>query len=90
LVYEQSGIKLGPEKKLMLEGRLKRRMANLDLATYGDYCEYLFSGPGEEVVHLIDVVTTNKTDFFREKAHFDFLTTRALPDLVALKAPETC
>jgi chemotaxis protein methyltransferase CheR len=37
----------------------------------------------DEIVHLIDVVTTNKTDFFRESRHFDYLTTSALPDLVA-------
>ncbi len=40
-------------------------------------------GKGQELVHLIDAVTTNKTDFFREPDHFEFLTTKALPDLDA-------
>jgi chemotaxis protein methyltransferase CheR len=35
------------------------------------------------MVQLIDAVTTNKTDFFREQAHFDLLITMALPDLTA-------
>jgi chemotaxis protein methyltransferase CheR len=86
LVYQQSGITLSPEKKLMLEGRLRRRMARLNLGSYRQYCKYVFNGAGheaEELVHLIDVVTTNKTDFFREKVHFDFLAAQALPQLTA-------
>ena len=86
LIYEQSGIKLTADKKIMLEGRLKRRMTRLKLASYREYCEYLFARNGPdagETVHLIDAVTTNKTDFFREKTHFDFLAAKALPDLMA-------
>jgi chemotaxis protein methyltransferase CheR len=84
LIYEQCGISLGADKKSMLEGRLRRRITKLNLSTYADYCNYLFDGEGhdaEEMVHLIDAVSTNKTDFFREKEHFDFLTAKALPDL---------
>jgi len=90
LIYEQSGIRLSADKKLMLEGRLKRRMGKLNLASYKAYCEYLFDGghDSDEIVYLIDVVTTNKTDFFREKAHFDFLVERALPELTAQSARE--
>jgi chemotaxis protein methyltransferase CheR len=86
LVYQQAGIVLSPEKKLMLEGRLRRRMARLKIGSYRQYCEYVFEDAGhesEELVHLIDVVTTNKTDFFREKVHFDFLAAKALPELTA-------
>jgi chemotaxis protein methyltransferase CheR len=84
LIYEKSGINIGPEKKIMLEGRLKRRMTVLSLPSYGEYCKYLFAGhDAEEMVHLIDVVSTNKTDFFREKEHFDLLLATALPELMA-------
>lgn len=86
LVYEQVGIRLGPEKKTMLEGRLRRRIRQLDLSSYREYCRYLFEGPGknsDEVTHLIDVVTTNKTEFFRERAHFDLLASEAIPGLRA-------
>jgi len=84
LVYSHSGISLNSDKKIMLEGRLRRRLHSLNIASYSEYCEYLFSRGGreEEITHLIDAVTTNKTDFFREPAHFDFLTAQALPDLM--------
>ena len=83
LIRTQAGICLGPEKKTMLEVRLKRRLRALNMASYRQYCEFVFRDGGiqDELVQLIDVVTTNKTDFFREPAHFEFLTARALPEL---------
>jgi len=83
LIYKEAGIHLGTERKTMLEVRIKRRLKSLELHSYGEYCNYLFGHAGlkDELVHLIDVVTTNKTDFFRESAHFDFLVDKALPEL---------
>ena len=83
LIYAQAGIHLGTERKTMLEVRIKRRLKVLDLHSYSEYCNFLFSPAGlkDELIHLIDVVTTNKTDFFREPGHFDFLAEKALPEL---------
>jgi chemotaxis protein methyltransferase CheR len=84
LIYDHAGIKIDADKKIMLESRLKRRMTELKLDTYAQYCKYLFSDDrheAEELIPLIDAVSTNKTDFFREKDHFDFLVFKALPDL---------
>jgi chemotaxis protein methyltransferase CheR len=85
LIYAQSGINLSLEKKTMLELRIRQRLRSLSLDSYSDYCRYLFGAHGqkEEIVHLIDVVTTNKTDFFREPDHFEYLSQKALPDLMA-------
>jgi chemotaxis protein methyltransferase CheR len=85
LIYAQSGINLSLDKKTMLELRIKRRLRSLNLHSFGQYCEYLFGPQGqkEEIVHLLDVVSTNKTDFFREPDHFEFLAQKALPDLMA-------
>lgn len=82
LIYSESGINLTPDKKVMLEMRLKRRLRDLSMDSYAEYCDYLFGGhhQQEEVVHFIDVVTTNKTDFFREPDHFDLLVKRVLPE----------
>lgn len=89
LIYTESGIHLGVDKQTMLEIRLRRRLKTLGMSSLGDYCDRLFSmenrpgGLADELVHLIDVVTTNKTDFFREAGHFDYLVSKALPELGA-------
>lgn len=84
LVYAQCGIKLPPHKRSMLEARLRKRLRAHNLDTFEDYADLIFA-QGEatdELVKLIDVVTTNKTDFFREPAHYDYLVKSALPFLV--------
>ncbi len=83
-IYDTCGIKMPPVKKTMLEARLQKRLRKLGINSFKDYSEYLFSRTGTEteLVHLIDVVTTNKTDFFREPAHFDYLVSQALPELM--------
>ncbi len=85
LVYAESGINLGAGRKAMLEARIRRRLKDLAISSYAEYCDYLFSNRGlkDELLHLINVVTTNKTDFFREPRHFEFLTTRALPEFAS-------
>lgn len=83
-IHQECGIRITDAKKTMIEARLQRRLKKLGLKTYVDYCDYLFSPKGleEELAFMIDEVTTNKTDFFREPAHFRFLTDRALPELM--------
>jgi chemotaxis protein methyltransferase CheR len=82
LIYREAGIALGPSRQVMLEGRIRRRLKALAIDSFREYCSYLFSKGGlrEELVHLIDVVTTNKTDFFREPRHFEFLSSKVLPE----------
>jgi chemotaxis protein methyltransferase CheR len=83
LIHQVVGIRMPLAKKVMLESRLRRRLRALSLGSYAEYCDLVFGqGPnGDELVQLIDVVTTNKTDFFREPQHFDFLVRVALPRL---------
>lgn len=84
LVESHVGIKLPPAKRLMLEGRLQKRVRALNHASVSEYAERLLGGEylEKELVHLIDCVTTNKTDFFREPSHFDFLRDFAVHDLL--------
>ncbi|HBA55510.1 MAG TPA: chemotaxis protein CheR [Syntrophorhabdus aromaticivorans] len=83
-IHSEYGIKIPPFKKTMLETRLQKRLRARGMKSFKDYCEYVFSPNGmeNEVVYMIDVVTTNKTDFFREPEHFRFMTERALPELI--------
>jgi chemotaxis protein methyltransferase CheR len=83
-IYDYSGIKMPSSKLTMLEGRLRRRLRAMHYSTFDDYCDFLFNHGGleHEGIHLIDAVTTNKTDFFREAKHFDYMQTVALPALV--------
>lgn len=83
-IEEHLGIKMPDVKKTMLESRLQKRLRHLGLSSFSEYCDYLFSDEGieSELVHMIDMVTTNKTDFFREPGHFDYLIRKALPELV--------
>ncbi|MBI5557057.1 MAG: protein-glutamate O-methyltransferase CheR [Deltaproteobacteria bacterium] len=83
-IFDHVGIKLPPAKKTMLEARLQKRLKALNIATFEAYSDLVFSPEGQstELIHFIDVVTTNKTDFFREPAHFDYLTKTALPAIL--------
>ena len=82
LIGVQCGIAVAPAKRVMLETRLKRRVRSLGMKSLAVYCDYLHSPAGrEELPSFIDAVTTHKTDFFREPAHFDFLTERGLAEL---------
>jgi chemotaxis protein methyltransferase CheR len=82
-----SGIKMPPAKITMLEGRLRHRVRDTGAANLTEYCKMLFERDGlrTEGVHLIDAVTTNKTDFFREPEHFRILVSQVLPTLMAAR-----
>ena len=80
-IQKDLGIKMPTAKKTMLQARLQKRLRRLKIPTFEEYYEYVFSNKGQadELHHMIDVVTTNKTDFFREPRHFDYLTQTVLP-----------
>lgn len=80
-IHTRFGIKMPLTKRLMLEVRLRKRLRCLGLATFRDYCQYLFNSPKglSEQDHMINAVTTNKTEFFREPGHFALLVETILP-----------
>jgi len=84
LIYEKCGIKMPDTKKTMLEARLGKRLKEMKMRSFHEYCDYLFSRKGmeRELVIMIDLVTTNKTDFFREPSHFDHMLHKILPEWI--------
>jgi chemotaxis protein methyltransferase CheR len=83
-IYDNVGIKMPHVKKTMLEARLQKRLKANAMHSFEEYGDFVFSSEGRstELIHLIDVVTTNKTDFFRESGHFDFMVKTALPNVL--------
>ena len=82
IVYQFSGIHLKKGKEALVKTRLMKRLRKLQISSFDDYFDYIDSKEGQsELGLLIDVMTTNKTSFFRESAHFDFLCENVLPKL---------
>ncbi len=76
LIFSELGMKMPPQKKVLLEGRLYKRLRELKIETFKEYIDYalnegVYNG---ELITMFDLVTTNKTDFFRESQHFNFFT----------------
>ncbi|MBA3996716.1 MAG: SAM-dependent methyltransferase [Candidatus Accumulibacter sp.] len=74
LIYKIAGISLSDAKKVLLVGRLTRRLKLHGLETFTQYYRMLADGGNaEELQAMVDLLTTNETYFFREPQHFDFL-----------------
>ena len=81
-IMSQFGIKLPPNKKTLLQCRLQKRLKTLQHNSFKEYVDYVFSTKGQqdEVWNMIDAVSTNKTDFFREPQHFEFLLDQGIEE----------
>lgn len=85
-VYDHIGISLGENKKELLRTRTAKRLRILQIDTFDEYFTYINAPENaEELANFFDVISTNKTSFFRESHHFDFLNNVLLPDLVRRK-----
>lgn len=80
VIGENAGIVLGPNKRQLVQGRLARRLRELGLSSYAAYCDHVRESGPEELVGLINALTTNVTSFFRENHHFEALTEYMLPE----------
>ena len=92
IIFREVGIRLDDLKHALVETRISRRLRDLNLPTYAAYVAYLENevGGAEERQSLINAITTNKTDFFREAHHFELLKRHLLPEIrekIATGAP---
>ncbi|HAO21844.1 MAG TPA: hypothetical protein DCQ37_16095 [Desulfobacteraceae bacterium] len=82
LVYDLCGINLKDGKQALVKARLMKRLRALNMESFAEYLRYIESGSGAgEISSMIDVITTNKTSFFRESEHFQFFSEAVLPEI---------
>ena len=77
IAYEVAGINFSDGKRSMIEGRLGKRLRQLDCGL-GDYVQRVRKDP-KELTAMLDLLTTNHTAWRREPAHFDDLEKRVIP-----------
>lgn len=83
-IQSNFGIKLPDQKRIMVQGRLQKRLVALKMTSFSSYVNYLFSKEGmtREIPVMVDLISTNKTNFFREAVHFNTLTDVVLTEYV--------
>ncbi len=91
IVYQSAGINLHPGKEELVKARLAKRLRALGLKSFDAYMRYLKHDHSEgELVAMVEAMTTNKTSFFREPKHFDYLRQQIVPGLKNRKVRIWC
>lgn len=82
LVYRESGIHLADHKRVMVASRLQKRLSELGLTSFDEYYALVVGASNDvELRVMLDRISTNLTEFFREPRHFTFLRDHVLPEL---------
>lgn len=82
MLHAYSGIYLHEGKQALVRARLMKRIRKLKMTSFGEYLDYLEGDENDgEFLALVDVLTTNKTSFFRENKHFDFIRKEVIPNM---------
>lgn len=80
MLHDYCGIYLPEGKEALVKARLLKRLRHNGLTNFDEYLRHVENEPsGSEFLSLIDVLTTNKTSFFRESQHFDYLRAHIIP-----------
>jgi len=86
-VYDMCGINLHQGKKELLKARLGKILRQRDFRSFREYYDQVVNDrSGHELILLLDSISTNLTYFFREPEHFEFLRTKALPEIMDREA----
>jgi chemotaxis protein methyltransferase CheR len=86
LIREVAAISLSSTKKSLLEARLGARVRELGLKSFTAYYRHVLNARSNELPELLDRISTNQTQFFREPGHFDFLSRLVVNDWISQAA----
>jgi len=82
LVRENFGINLTEKKRMLVKGRLNKRLHQMGHTNFQSYYDWIIQDPtGMGLLELVDKISTNHTMFFREAHHFLFLEQEVLPGI---------
>jgi chemotaxis protein methyltransferase CheR len=86
LIFEKSGINLNDGKKELVRTRLGSKLRKGGYGSFRDYYNYVVEDrTGEELITLLDAISTNLTSFFREINHFSYLRNHIVPEIMEKK-----
>ncbi|WP_253820761.1 protein-glutamate O-methyltransferase CheR [Vibrio sp. 99-70-13A1] len=86
-IHKNAGIHLTDQKYAMVYGRVSRKMREKGVARFADYRKIIERSDSEQMA-FVNALTTNKTSFFREKHHFDFLEKTLVPKWIEQRKQE--
>lgn len=83
MIYSDAGIALNETKASLVYSRLSKRLRQIGMRSFRDYCAFVGSSDGvAERREMLSSLTTNFTRFYRENHHFEHLRKDVLPDLI--------
>ena len=87
-IYAHCGLYFDFDSKYILEKRLSQRLIELNLSSFYDYYHFLKYNRSkeQELMDIMDVLTTNETYFFRESFQLKAFTEEIIPELITNKA----
>lgn len=87
-IYAQSGLYFADNKKFLLDNRIQKRLKTINISTISEYLR-LVESPARgknELLELLDAVTTHETSFFRNQPQLDAFRKRALPEVLKTRS----
>lgn len=80
IIYDKTRIQMTNHKRALVTSRLSKRLRALHMDSFREYIDFVKNAKDEELTNFVNAVTTNKTDFFRENKHFEYMKSNFLPE----------
>jgi chemotaxis protein methyltransferase CheR len=85
LIYRRTGIRVAPQKKMLLSNRLRRRLRDTGIEGFQEYYDRLKRLPAgdPEWDAFLQEITTHETYLFRDENHWEWFRETYLPQCAA-------